>query len=131
MGVRLALAVSPLTTAVMSSVEYERAGTASGVNNTMAQVAALLVLAISTLLFQRAFDTSSKIRLAVNGISSGESSSIWHQRRRLGAISTLSTAGRLATIKPTPSGRSESIGTQAATFRYPLHMLIFSSDHSW
>jgi EmrB/QacA subfamily drug resistance transporter len=95
-GIGLALTVSPLTTAVMSSVEDERAGTASGVNNTVAQVAALLVLAITTPLFQHRFDTSLQTQLVANGISADDSASIWEQRGRLGAIATSNAAGRAA-----------------------------------
>ncbi|MGA9672743.1 MAG: hypothetical protein WBQ94_26235 [Terracidiphilus sp.] len=96
MGIGLAITVSPLTTAMMSSVEDELAGTASGVNNTVAQVAALLVLAITTPLFQHRFDASLQTQLVANGISADDSESIWEQRRRLGAIATSNAAGRAA-----------------------------------
>jgi hypothetical protein len=95
-GIGLALTVSPLTTAVMSSVEDKHAGIASGVNNTVAQVAALLVLAISTPLFQHRFDALLRTQLAVNRISADDSASIWEQRRKLGAITTSNSRGRLA-----------------------------------
>jgi len=95
-GVGLAITVSPLTAAVMSSVEDKHAGIASAVNNTVAQVAALLVLAISTPLFQHRFDASLQTQLVANGISADDSASIWEQRRRLGAISTPNEVGRVA-----------------------------------
>lgn len=95
-GVGLAITVSPLTTAVMSSVEDERTGIASGVNNSVAQVAALLVLAITTPLFQHRFNISLQTQLAASGISADDSASIWEQRRQLGAIVTSNTSGRAA-----------------------------------
>ena len=96
MGIGLAITVSPLTAAVMSSVDDERAGIASGVNNTIAQVAALLVLAISTPLFQHRFDASLRTEMVAYRMSADESASIWEQRRRLGAIVTSAPGGRAA-----------------------------------
>jgi hypothetical protein len=95
-GIGLAITVSPLTAAVMSSVDDERSGIVSGINNTIVQVAALLVLAISTPLFQHRFDASLRARMMAYRMSADESASIWEQRLRLGAIVTSAPAGRAA-----------------------------------
>lgn len=62
-GLGMALTVAPLTTTVMGSVDPGEAGVASGVNNTVARVGALLGVAVAGLLATTRFETSLARRL--------------------------------------------------------------------
>lgn len=58
LGVGVAIIISPLTTAVMGSVDLEESGVASGINNTVGRIAGLLALAIMGVFVINTFNKS-------------------------------------------------------------------------
>ncbi len=64
LGFGMAVTVAPLTTAVMNSVDQDRVGTASGINNAVARVAGVLAIAVLGIVMVHAFGSRLNHRLA-------------------------------------------------------------------
>jgi EmrB/QacA subfamily drug resistance transporter len=70
LGFGMAVTVAPLTTVVMSSVDQDHAGTASGINNAVARIASVLAIAVLGVVMVKAFDIRLTHELANLGLSS-------------------------------------------------------------
>lgn len=64
LGLGMAVSVAPLTTVVMESIDPDRAGTASGINNAVARVAGLLAIAVLGAVMVTEFDVHLNRSLA-------------------------------------------------------------------
>jgi hypothetical protein len=82
----MAITVAPLTNAVMASVDEADVGAASGVNNTVARVAALLAVAIVGLIAFAVFARSLSERLSSIDLSPPLRGAVATQIRSLGEV---------------------------------------------
>lgn len=90
LGFGMSITVAPLTTVVMGSVDQDRAGTASGINNAVARVAGVLAIAVLGIIMVHAF--SGKLERELRGSALPQSVKI--------EIRSRST--RMAALEPPP-----------------------------
>ena len=85
LGLGMATAVAPLTTAVMSAVPRAKAGAASGINNAVSRVAGLIAVAVFSLLMLRVFDHRLEKKLVEQTIPESALHQMRSQESRLAA----------------------------------------------
>jgi len=118
LGFGMAISVAPLTTVVMNSVQQERAGTASGINNTVARVAGVLAVAVLGAVMAEAFAHSLRQSLPSLNLNA----SIVHQLE-----SNFSKLGGLDAPQGVDSQTAEAIRSviaHAFVFGFRLIMLL-------
>jgi EmrB/QacA subfamily drug resistance transporter len=86
LGFGMTVTVAPLTTTVMNAVGPDAAGTASGVNNAVSRVAALLAIAAFGTVMAWAFDAHLRNALQSAAIPADVAAMVVGQRSRLAAI---------------------------------------------
>jgi MFS family permease len=86
LGLGLAVSVAPLTTVVMESVDQDRAGTASGINNAVARVAGVLAIAVFGVVMVAAFSNQLSRRLATTPVSPEARAELESNRSKLAAL---------------------------------------------
>src|SRR5579872_3795356 len=96
LGLGMAISVAPLTTTVMNSVDQNHAGTASGVNNAISRIAALLAVAVFGALLTGVFQSALDRRLNQLGVSPASKAHVEAQRSRLAAAETNDALARRA-----------------------------------
>ena len=85
-GLGIGIAVAPLTTAVLNSVDRDDQGIASGINNAIARLAALLAVAGFGIVAIAAFDRELSRRLETARVAPEVRRQVEGERTRLGAL---------------------------------------------
>jgi EmrB/QacA subfamily drug resistance transporter len=86
LGLGMAISVAPLTIVVMNSVEQERAGAASGINNAVARVAGVLAVAVLGALMAAAFAYSLRRSLSRLNLNIGVVHQLESNVAKLGSL---------------------------------------------
>jgi len=86
LGLGMAISVAPLTTVVMNSVEQERAGTASGINNAVARVSGVLAVAVLGAIMAAAFAHSLRRSLDALHLNAGVVRQLESNVAKLGSL---------------------------------------------
>jgi EmrB/QacA subfamily drug resistance transporter len=86
LGLGMVVSVAPLTTVVMGSVEQDRAGTASGINNAVARLAGVLAIAILGMVMVQAFGHRLEESLNRMNLPSGVRNEIQANQVKLGGL---------------------------------------------
>lgn len=118
LGFGMTVTVAPLTTVVMSSVDQDRVGTASGINNAVARVASLLAIAVFGIVMVNAFSSRLNHQLAHLMLPPGVLREIQADEIKLAGIQA--PAGLDATTR---AAIKESVG-EAFVFGFRMILLI-------
>src|SRR5215469_15038371 len=94
LGLGMAVSVAPLTTTVMNSVDESRAGVASGINNAVSRIAALLAVAVFGVVLNAVFQTALNRQL--DRLPPAVQADVESQRSKLAAIQTNDASARTA-----------------------------------
>jgi hypothetical protein len=118
LGFGMAITVAPLTTVVMNSVDQDRVGTASGINNAVARVAGVLAIAVLGIVMVNAFSSRLNNSLSHLSLPPGVLAGIQADETKLAGMQAPSG------LDPgTKVDLNESIG-EAFVFGFRIVMLI-------
>jgi len=96
MGIGMAITAPPLTAVVMGAVDIGQAGVASGVNNTVARVAALLAVAVAGAVALAVFGGAVRERVAAIDVAPSVRDAVLSAQRDLGDARVPDDAGDAA-----------------------------------
>jgi MFS family permease len=118
LGFGMAVTVAPLTTSVMNSVNEDRVGTASGINNAVARVAGVLAIAVFGIVMVKAFGSRLNHSLAHLALPTQILQELQTEETKLAGLQVPTG------LDPSTGARiAQSIG-EAFVFGYRIVMLI-------
>ena len=94
LGLGMAVCVAPLTTTVMNALDTNLAGAASGVNNAVSRIAALLAIALFGIVMNHVFNTHLGARVDALAIPADIVHALTAERAKLGAMEIPETLDR-------------------------------------
>ncbi|HEY0704835.1 MAG TPA: DHA2 family efflux MFS transporter permease subunit [Candidatus Acidoferrales bacterium] len=118
LGFGMAVSVAPLTTVVMGSVDQNRTGTASGINNAVARVAGLLAVAMVGMAILSAFSSRLNPNLHTLGLSADTLRAVQASEEKLAAMAA--PAG----IDSSTAAAIHAFVAQAFVFGFRIMMLL-------
>jgi EmrB/QacA subfamily drug resistance transporter len=118
LGLGMAITVAPLTTVVMNSVEQERVGAASGINNAVARVAGVLAVAVLGAIMAAAFAHSLRQSLAALDLNADTVQQLESNAAKLGSLDAPPNAD------PQSAATIRSAISKAFVFGFRLIMLF-------
>ena len=118
LGLGMAISVAPLTTVVMNSVEQERAGTASGINNAVARVASVLAVAVLGAVMAAAFAHSLRHSLDGLDLNAGVVQQLESSVAKLGSL------GAPSGVDSQTASTIRSVIAESFIFGFRLIMLL-------
>jgi predicted MFS family arabinose efflux permease len=114
LGLGMAVSVAPLTTTVMNSVDQAHAGIASGINNAVSRIAALVAVAAFGAFLNGVFQATLSQKLDRLALAPAERASIEGQRSKLAAIETSDAPARQAVEESFIAGYRATLWVAAA-----------------
>jgi EmrB/QacA subfamily drug resistance transporter len=117
LGLGMAISVAPLTTVIMSAVEADRAGTASGINNAVARVAGVLAVAVLGVVMVAAFSHSLRESAALLHV---DATGIRYLESNVAKFGNLEPPSNL---DPQTTGKIRAAITHAFVFGFRVIML--------
>ncbi|WP_295994020.1 MFS transporter [Rugamonas sp.] len=118
LGAGMTVAVAPLTTTVMNAVDSSVVGAASGVNNAVSRVAALLAIALLGMAMSLGFNADLARRVGAVEVDTEVRRQVLDQRARLVAIELP------ATLAPAPRAALKQAVDAAFVHGFRLEMLL-------